>query len=390
MRSKRECGDTVDSIGLRLTGGVPVVCIVYNRARLVRKLIDRLRQVKPSLVLVVADGPKRGDMADAVACEQVSAEISRIDWDCTLHIDYAESNMGCRERVVSGLNWAFSLVDRAIILEDDIDADPRFFRWAARMLAAYEDRDDVAMLCGHNPLVWWPNVAPFTAGIPSCRSGIWGWATWGRKWHAVQNTPISGDICHAVVDFAAHDVETALGALLRFYLEQARKVTGLAWDDNWSLRMVMSGRIAIVSPVNLVHHLGLGPDATHNKDSDDMLFFLPRATARGGPSPDNLLAPPALCLLPYRANDRDFDRARMLIELLVRTRDPSMARRLARRDDLPLPSALRMHLLPFRHRGETQQWVEYLAEAGVDERAIERWRSALGSISHLYPTGVSA
>ncbi|UCU92220.1 hypothetical protein [Hydrogenophaga taeniospiralis] len=355
-----------------------------------RKLIDRLRQVKPSLVLVVADGPKRGDMADTEACEQVRAEISRIDWDCRLHLDYAESNMGCSERVVSGLNWAFSLVDRAIILEDDIDADRRFFWWAARMLAAYENRDDVAMLCGHNSLVWWPNVNPFTAGIPSLRSGISGWATWRRKWHAVQNTPIGGNIGDAVVDIAAHDFEPALGALLRFYLEQARKVTNLTWDDNWSLRMVMSGRIAIVSPVNLVHHLGLGPDATLNKDSDDMLFSLPRATARGASTPENLLAPPALCLLPYRANDRDFDRARVLIELLVRTRDPGMARRLARHDDLPLPSGLRLHLLPFRHVGETQQWIEHLADAGVDGSAIERWRRALGSAGHLHPAGVSA
>ena len=258
------------------------------------------------------------------------------------------------------------------------------------MLAAYEDRDDVAMLCGHNPLVWWPNVAPFTAGIPSRRGGVYGWATWRSKWHAVQNTSTVGDVGNAVIDFPDDDFEPALGALLSFYREQAQQVTALVWDVDWTLRMAMSGRCAIISPVNLVHNLGLGPDATLTKEGDDMLFFLPRGSVPGASSLDNLLSPLELSVLPYRANDRDFDRARVLIELLVQTRDPGMARRLARRDDFPLPSGLRLHLLPFRYGGETRQWIEHLADAGVDGSAIERWRRALCGASHLHPVGVSA
>ena len=378
----REHQDTGDAMGLWPTDGAPVVCIVYNRVRLVRQLIDKLRQVKPRVVLVVADGPKPGNAADAAACAQVRAEVGRIDWDCTLHFEYAQSNMGCSERIVSGLNWAFTLVDRAIILEDDIDADPRFFHWASRMLLAYEDRDDVAMLCGHNPLVWWPSVAASTAAIPSRRGGVYGWATWRNQWRSVQSFSID--------DVAGPTFEPALGALLNFYLEQAKREHSLMWDVNWTLRMATSGRSAMVSPVNLVHNLGLGPDATLTKEGDDMLFFLPRATVPDADTLDALLFPAALSLVPKGSDDREYDRAKVLLELMVRTRDPGMALRLARRDDFPLPNDLRLHLLPFRHRDETCRWIEHLAHAGVDRLAIERWRHALGCASFSEPTGVNA
>lgn len=146
----------------------------------------------------------------------------------------------------------------------------------------------------------------------------------------------------------------------------------------------MSGKMAIVSPVNLVHHLGLGTEASLYKDRDDMLSLLPRATLPGTETADDLLAPSILSSLPLHASDRAFDRARVLIELLVRTRDPHMARQLALRRNLPLNGTTRTHLLPFLHQAETCQWLRHLAEAGVDTDAIERWVRALGMncVSH--------
>lgn len=367
----------------------PVICIIYNRPRLARKMVDRLRQIKPGRILVVADGPKPGEDKDVQACAQVRAEFERIDWDCLIDRDYAQSNLGCRRRILSGLDWAFGLVDRAIILEDDIDAHPYFFSWAGRLLSMYAERDDVAMLSGHNPLVRWPQVAPSTAGIPSRRGGIYGWATWRHKWQAVQKTHIGGPASMAAADVAACGFEPVLGALYTFYLEQARKVPYLSWDVDWSLRMAMSGRISIVSPVNLVHNLGLGPDATITKDGDDMLFFLPRPPGHDSIADESLLGPYPLRQLPAGDDDRVFDRARVLIELLVRTRDPAMARRLARREDLPLDGGMRLHLLPFRHGDETRGWIEHLAGEGVDAAAVQRWRRALADGGEPPATGMA-
>jgi len=41
--------------------------------------------------------------------------------------EFSEKNLGCKIRISSGLNWVFSKVDHAIILEDDCIPDPSFF-----------------------------------------------------------------------------------------------------------------------------------------------------------------------------------------------------------------------------------------------------------------------
>ena len=60
--------------------------------------------------------------------------------------------MGCAKRIVSGLDWVFSRVDRAIILEDDCLAHPDFFRFCEELLTRYEDNERIMQICGTNPL----------------------------------------------------------------------------------------------------------------------------------------------------------------------------------------------------------------------------------------------
>jgi hypothetical protein len=376
LATKNDIGE-----GARCT--TPVVLIIYNRPRLIKSLINRLREVQPSHLLILADGPKMGSSIDMQACALARTEIEKIDWPCTIDRNYAEVNLGCRQRVITGLNWVFDLVDRAIILEDDIDPHPYFFTWVTRLLPIYERRDDVAMLCGHNPLVRWPTQAQCSKAIPSRRGGIYGWATWRNKWQAIQQTSTSGEANLASAEIEAIGFEPALGALFTYYLEQARKQTNLSWDVEWTLKMALSRRIAIVCNVNLIHNLGLGADATHTKDGDDLLFFLPRPAHHFSDEQELAHTNDSIQALPIDAYDPEFDRARVLLELMVRTRNPVMAKRLSLRKNLPLESALRLHLLPFLHIEETRHWIDHIASEGVDKATIERWRSAL---THEIPT----
>jgi hypothetical protein len=214
-----------------------------------------------------------------------------------------------------------------------------------------------------------------------------GWATWRSKWRAIQNFSIKESTGSVAYDISDYDFEPVLGALLSYYLEQVMREINLAWDCDFSLRMVLSGHCAIISPVNLIHNLGLGPDATHTKEGDDMLMLLPRGLVPDVVDLKNFLYPLELILLPKQSYDQAYDRARTLLELMVCTRDPAIAKRLARCVFIPLPNDLRLHLLPFRHINETKNWIEHLANAGVDVNAINRWRHRLGSTDSLRPAG---
>ena len=81
----------------------PVVLLVFNRPEHTQQLLDRLRPVQPAQV----------------------------------QTNFADANRGLRARVVSGLDWAFSQVERAIILEDDCLPARSFFGYCAELLEHY-------------------------------------------------------------------------------------------------------------------------------------------------------------------------------------------------------------------------------------------------------------
>ena len=154
----------------------PVVLIIYHRPELTKKVIEALRLVKPKKIFVIADGPK--SKKDEKVCLKTRVLIKTIDWDCQIFKKYANKNMGLRKRVVSGLNWVFEKVDKAIILEDDLVIDPSFFKFCEDLLNKYKDNKEIISISGNN----------FQFGKVSTKSSYyfshyvhsWGWATWRR------------------------------------------------------------------------------------------------------------------------------------------------------------------------------------------------------------------
>jgi len=102
----------------------PVVLIIFNRPDLVRQVWESIRAASPNRLFVVADGPRSDHPEDAALCAACRAIVEQVDWPCQVESNYAEANLGCDPRIVSGLTWVFTQVEEAIILEDDILPDP--------------------------------------------------------------------------------------------------------------------------------------------------------------------------------------------------------------------------------------------------------------------------
>jgi len=349
---------------------VPVVVFAYNRPRYARNMVSVLRTVKPEHLLIVADGPKSDGGRDAQLVEATRHEFEEIDWPCRIECNYSSVNLGCGKRIRSGLDWAFGIVDQAVILEDDIDAVPEFFYWAQQMLGLYRDRDDIAMICGNNPLIQWPEGRSDASAILSRRGGWHGWATYSRAWRAVQDFDLLDYSKSVDDDITLKGFEPALGAQFRGWIHKLRLMPerSLAVDVDFALKMAMSGRSAVCSTVNFIHHLGVGADSTHEVNSDDTLFSLPRP---------KLLIREITQLLPTDAVDNKFDRARVLLELLMRATNPRMAQRLSKHPNLPLDPDVKVHLLPFVHAQETATILNHLHNEGLDDEKYRYWYSAV-------------
>jgi hypothetical protein len=96
----------------------PVAFIVFNRPDTTARVFEAIRQAKPPLLLVIADGARTSKVGEAEKCAASRAIIDRVDWECEVRTNYSDVNLGCKQRVSSGLDWVFSEVEEAIILKD--------------------------------------------------------------------------------------------------------------------------------------------------------------------------------------------------------------------------------------------------------------------------------
>ena len=254
----------------------PVILIVFNRPELTRQVFTRVAAARPERLLIVADGPRPDRVGERERCAEVRAVVSAVDWPCEVEHNFADTNLGCRRRVISGLNWAFERVEEAIILEDDILPDASFFPFCEAMLERYREVDRVAMITGFNIGA---DTVEFSAESPpeasesyhfSALTHIWGWATWRRAWrHYDEHMTAWPEVRRAG---RLREVFSERSAL-RYWtpiLDGMYRGTGPnTWDYQWMFANLAGARLSVTPAVNLIENIGFGAEATHVTDAED-------------------------------------------------------------------------------------------------------------------------
>ena len=246
---------------------VPIVFLVFNRPELTARVLSVIREAKPHQLFVVCDGPRRDrheDVEKVAAVRQLIAD--GVDWTCAVQYEYAFANMGCRERVVSGLNWAFSQVEEAIILEDDCLPDLSFFIYAEEMLERYRSDNRVFHIGGNN---FTGDDYSMPHSYAFSRYGhIWGWATWRRAWQlyagdlASWKNPLEKSALMAGLELA--DERGFWGSIFDRCADQPQAQT--TWDYQWTYACWKHHGLAVYPSVHLVENIGQGAAATHTLD----------------------------------------------------------------------------------------------------------------------------
>lgn len=229
-----------------------------------------IRALRPARLLVVADGPRNdriGEQDFVAKCRQLVVP----DWKCDFETCYSETNLGCRDRIVSGLNWAFARVEEAIILEDDCIPSVPFFSFAESMLAVYRDVPQVMSISGTRVF---PTTIEHGTSCLSKYSNCWGWATWRRAWQ------------HNLTRLPAHFAETlkVTHGLWReriywkYILNAADSGKLNTWCYLWMYSCWERGGLTLYPPHNLVANIGAGDEATH---TTKLPYYVPREVQAG-------------------------------------------------------------------------------------------------------------
>lgn len=239
----------------------PVLLIIYKRPDLTRRALDAIAAAKPSRLFVAADGPRSA--TESEACRITRAAVGEFKGECEVLTSFADENLGCGIRVYTAIDWAFSLSEELIIIEDDCLPNASFFRFCEELLAFYRDDERVMHISGDN------FVGPAASGPHSYYFSKYphasGWATWRRAWrHFDWSLARWPELKTAgIIEAWCNDPYEQ-----RYFTELFDRLHDgdrEVWDLQWNLACWSQDGLAVLPSVNLVLNDGWGADATHTK-----------------------------------------------------------------------------------------------------------------------------
>jgi hypothetical protein len=278
----------------------PVVIFLYRRPAHVNELLVRLQLVRPERIWLVADGPK--DTTEMSLCEQArQAAEGGISWPCKVERFYADTNLGLKKRIETGLDQVFEREEEVIILEEDCHPTPNFFLFCEAMLKKYRNEPKVGAISGNCFL---PKKQVLATDYYFSRYvHIWGWSTWARAWKSYDRSrwawPKQG-FCNLFPN--AEKTEEAYWNRIFGRMASGELST---WDYSWISWFWMQGWVSITPAQNLVRNVGFGPDATNTRD----------VLVKTGMEREDLLSAPFQGPMEIKA-DTELDRAVLLHHLL--------------------------------------------------------------------------
>lgn len=240
---------------------IAVLMLFFNRPGTFSQVFDAVRKARPSQLFLYQDGARdAGDQAGIEACRRIAAD-ENIDWQCDVHRNYQTRNYGCDPSGFKSQQWAFSMADKVMVLEDDVVPSPTFFPFCKEMLDRYEKDPRITMVAGFNTDEITPDV-PYDYFFTSVFS-IWGWASWKRvfdQWdssYSLMHDDFNRRQLAALVKERKYRQD-----FMKMYTDHA--ASGKAYFESifWTSMLVNHG-LAIMPAKNMINNVGATADSTH-------------------------------------------------------------------------------------------------------------------------------
>lgn len=227
---------------------LPVLVTFFARPDTTRQVFNSIREARPSKLLLWQDGPRNNDdMFGILACREIFEEI---DWECEVHRNFHDVNMGCDPSTFRAQKWAFSIVDKCVILEDDMVPCQSFYSYCKELLEKYEYDERVNHICGVNFLGNYENC-PHDYLFSYYGTGAW--ASWKRvadQWDETYS--------FLSKKYYMDNVKMRLPYIIDLEKAEKRKKTGFEW---WEIivgyNCYLNNRLVIIPKKNLVSNVGV-------------------------------------------------------------------------------------------------------------------------------------
>ena len=245
---------------------VPVLLIFFNRPNEFRQVFESVREARPSILMLWQDGPRAGredDFRKTAECRKI---VEDIDWECKVYRNYHNENMGCDPSTFLSHKWAFSIVSKCIVLEDDFVANQDFYVYCKELLDRYEFDERINHICGFNMLGAYEEC-PYDYFFSYTGSNAWAsWKRvidgWDESYQFLSN------------EYFMKNLRKKHGKAFNLWRSTAQrhKETGKSyWESILCFDSILNARYAIIPKVNMVINVGMTADSTHS--STEMRFL---------------------------------------------------------------------------------------------------------------------
>lgn len=239
---------------------IPILLIAFNRPDYFEKVLDAVKQVQPSKLFIACDGPRNNNAQDEVKCNQVREIANTVNWPCDVKRLYREKNVGCGLGPSEAISWAFSFVDKLIILEDDCVPVASFFSFCRDMLYRYEEDKRIWLVSGD---CYCPIEGCFDESdyIFSNYGHTHGWATWKRCWDKFDIR--MSDFESFLNKGGAYNIlptKKAAHVYNQKYLKVYRRIDDEikhSWDSQWGYVRLKNAGLAIIPSKHLIQNIGV-------------------------------------------------------------------------------------------------------------------------------------
>lgn len=255
----------------------PVMILFFNRPDNLKQVFDSVRKYRPEQLFLVQDGARNERLDDFNNVEKCRKIVENVDWDCEVHRNYSEENMGCDHREFTGIDWCFQYVDRLIILEDDCVPTQGFFRLCEECLEKYKYETSIHSIYGFNRVGSYE--CPYDYIFSKTGAG-WGWATWKRVWDKI-NELRNSDIFKNDIDvnYINQVIEPSVKEIYGNFMKCSTKIKEtevaqgkiVSWENWAGLALALNNMLTIVPKKNMINYIGISQNATHTTDDPRLL-----------------------------------------------------------------------------------------------------------------------
>jgi len=243
---------------------VAVLLIFFCRDEHFKQVFEQVKKARPKILFLYQDGAREGRESDIIGINKCREIAEDIDWDCTVYKFYQEKNVGCDPSEFIAQKWAFSIVDKCIVLEDDDVPSQSFFRFCKELLDYYEDDERINMICGMNNNDISEDVED--SYLFTTKGSIWGWASWKRvidKWDGSYS--ILDD--EQAISLMRDDFECKEEFDKWLNICKRHKLSGREhYESINALTMYTNNMLNIVPKYNMITNIGVGAVTTHGSD----------------------------------------------------------------------------------------------------------------------------